>query len=71
MDDKIIDVKNLDLTMKVWEKTLASQIIPMKDVPKAIEKILTNWCKRNYCKRNIKVKGNGLTEDIIINVGNE
>jgi hypothetical protein len=66
MDDKIIDVKNLDLTMKVWEKTLASQIIPMKDVPKAIEKILTNWCKRN-----IKVKGDGLTEDIIINVGNE
>jgi hypothetical protein len=46
--------------MKVWEKTLASQIIPIEDVPKTIEKILTN-----YCKRNVKVKGNGLTEDII------
>ena len=49
----------LDLTMKVWEKTLASQIIPMEDVPKVIEKILTN-----YCKRNIKVKGDGLTENM-------
>lgn len=48
-----------DLTMKVWEKTLASQIIPMEDVPKVIEKILTN-----YCKRNIKVKGDGLTENM-------
>lgn len=47
--------------MKVWEKTLASQIIPIEDVPKTIEKILTNWCKRNYCKRNIKIKGDGLT----------
>lgn len=55
----MIDEKNLDLTMKVWEKTLASQIIPVEDIPKAIEKILTN-----YCKRNVKVKGDGLTEDI-------
>ena len=31
----------------------------MEDVPKAIEKILTN-----YCKRNIKVKGDGLTENM-------
>ena len=45
--------------MKVWEKTLASQIIPIEDVPKTIEKILTN-----YCKRNIKVKGDGLTENM-------
>lgn len=67
----MIDEKNLELTMKVWEKTLASQIIPIEDVPKTIEKILTNWCNRNYCKRNIKVKGNGLTENIIANVGNE
>ena len=52
--------------MKVWEKTIASQIIPVEDIPKSIEKILTN-----YCKRNIKVKGDGLTEDIIANVGNE
>ena len=51
--------ESLDLTMKVWEKTLASQIIPMEDVPKAIEKIL-----KNYCKRNVKVKGDGLTENI-------
>ena len=51
--------ENLDLTMKVWEKTLASQIIPMEDVPKVIEKILTN-----YCKRNVKVKGDGLTENM-------
>lgn len=57
---------DIDITMKVWEKTLASQIIPVEDIPKSIEKILTN-----YCKRNIKVKGNGLTEDIIANVGNE
>ena len=63
----MIDEKeSLDLTMKVWEKTLASEIIPIEDVPKTIEKILTN-----YCKRNIKVKGNGLTEDIIVNVENE
>lgn len=54
----------LDLTMKVWEKTLASQIIPIEDVPKTIEKILTNWCSRNYCKRNIKIKGDGLTENM-------
>ena len=58
--------ESLDLTMKVWEKTLASEIIPIEDVPKSIEKILTN-----YCKRNVKVKGDGLTEDIIVNVGNE
>ena len=50
---------NLDLKMKVWEKTLASQIIPIEDVPKSIEKILTN-----YCKRNIKIKGDGLTENM-------
>lgn len=62
MNDTNIEEKNLDLTMKVWEKTLASQIIPIEDVPKTIEKILTN-----YCKRNVNVKGNGLTEDIITN----
>ena len=45
--------------MKVWNKTLASQIIPVEDVPKTIEKILTN-----YCKRNVKVKGDGLTENM-------
>ena len=55
--------KTLDITMKVWEKTIASQIIPVEDIPKSIEKILTN-----YCKRNIKVKGDGLTEDIIVNI---
>jgi hypothetical protein len=64
MNDTIINEKNLDLTMKVWEKTLASQIIPIDDVPETIEKILTNWCKRNYCKRNVKVKGDGLTENM-------
>lgn len=64
MNDTIINEKNLDLTMKVWEKTLASQIIPIDDVPKTIEKILTNWCKRNYCKQNVKVKGDGLTENM-------
>lgn len=63
----MIDEKeSLDLTMKVWEKTLASEIIPVEDIPKSIEKILTN-----YCKRNIKVKGDGLTEDIIVNVENK
>ena len=51
--------KPLNLTMKVWEKTLASQIIPIEDVPKTIEKILTN-----YCKRNVKVKGDGLTKNM-------
>lgn len=56
-DTNIKEKEFLDLTMKVWEKTLASQIIPVEDVPKTIEKILTN-----YCKRNIKVKGDGLTE---------
>lgn len=59
MNDTNIEEKYLDLTMKVWEKTLASQIIPVEDIPKAIEKILTN-----YCKRNVKVKGDGLSEDI-------
>ena len=66
MNDTIIDEKSLDLTMNVWDKTMASQIIPIEDVPKTIEKILTN-----YCKRNIKVKGDGLTENIIVNIGNE
>ena len=47
--------------MKVWEKTLASQIIPVEDVPKTIEKIFMN-----YFKRNIKVKGDGLTENLEI-----
>ena len=57
----MIDEKeSLDLTMKVWEKTIASQIIPVEDIPKTIEKILTNYCK----KRNIQVKGDGLTENI-------
>ena len=58
-DTNIKEKEFLDLTMKVWEKTLASQIIPVEDVPKAIEKMLSN-----YCKRNVKVKGDGLTEDI-------
>ena len=62
----IDEEKKLDLTMKVWKKTLASGIIPVEDIPKTIEKILTN-----YCKRNIKVKGDGLTENIVANVGNE
>ena len=61
MNDTIIDEKNLDLVMKVWEKTLASQIIPVEDVPKTIEKIFMN-----YFKRNIKVKDGGLTENIKI-----
>jgi hypothetical protein len=61
MNDTNIDEKNLDLVMKVWEKTLASQIIPVEDVTKTIEKILTN-----YCKRNVKVKGDGLTENLEI-----
>lgn len=59
MNDTNIEEKYLDLTMKVWEKTLASQIIPVEDIPKTIEKILTN-----YCKRNIKVKGDGLTKNM-------
>ena len=59
MEDK---KEYLDLTMKVWEKTLASKIIPMEDVPKSIEKILTN-----YCKRNIKVKDDSLTENTTVN----
>ncbi len=63
----IDEEKKLDLTMKVWKKTLASEIIPVEDIPKTIEKILTNYCKR----RNIKVKGDGLTENIVANVGNE
>lgn len=58
-DTNIKEKEYLDLTMKVWEKTLASQIIPVEDIPKSIEKILTN-----YCKRNIKVKGDGLTENM-------
>ena len=59
MNDTNIEEKYLELTMKVWKKTLASQIIPIEDVPKTIEKILTN-----YCKRNVKVKGDGLTENM-------
>lgn len=58
-DTNIKEKEFLDLTMKVWEKTLASQIIPVEDVPKTIEKILTN-----YCKRKVKVKGDGLTENM-------
>ena len=58
-DTNIKEKEFLDLTIKVWEKTIASEITPMEDVPKAIEKILTN-----YCKRNIKVKGDGLTENM-------
>ena len=58
--------ESLDLTIKVWEKTLASQIIPIEDVPNSIEKILTN-----YCNRNIKVKGDGLTENIEVNLLNK
>ena len=61
MNDIIIDEKNLDLIMKVWEKTLASQIIPVEDIQKTIEKILTN-----YCKQNVKVKGDGLTKNMEI-----
>ena len=63
-DTNIKEKEYLYLTMKVWEKTLASQIIPVEDVPKTIEKILTNWCNRNHCKRNVKVKGDGLTENM-------
>lgn len=51
--------ESLELTMRVWKKTLASEIIPIEDIPKTVERILTN-----YCKRNIKVKGDGLTENM-------
>ena len=61
MNDTNIEEKNLDLTIKVWEKTLASQIIPIEDVPKTIEKIFMN-----YFKRNVKVKGDGLTKNMEI-----
>ena len=59
MNDTNIEEKNLDLTIKVWEKTLASQIIPIEDVHKTIEKIFMN-----YFKRNVKVKGDGLTKNM-------
>lgn len=58
-DTNIKEKEFLDLTIKIWEKTLASQIIPVEDIPKTIENILTNYS--NYCKRNVKVKGDGLT----------
>ena len=53
----------LDLVNSVFEKTIASQIIPVEDIPGTIEKILTN-----YSKRNINVTGDGLTQDMSIKI---
>ena len=55
----------LDIALKVYNKTLGSQIIPIKqeDMSKTIEVILSN-----SLNKNVKVMNNGLDKDMEIRI---
>lgn len=66
---KEIDKKCLDLSVKLFDELPSQQIKPVKleDIPGEIERILSKLLKN----KNIKIKGNGLTEPINIKIENE
>jgi hypothetical protein len=66
---KDMDDKYLDLTLKLFNKLPSQQIKPLKteDIPKEIERILSKVLKN----KNIKIKGNGLTEPINVEIKDE
>ena len=55
----------LDIALKVYNKTLGSQIVPIKqeDMSKTIEVILSN-----SLNKNVKVMNNGLDKDMEIRI---
>jgi hypothetical protein len=66
---KEIDEKNLDITLKIFNKLPSQQIKPVKfeDIPREIERILSKVLKN----KNIKINGNGLTEPINAEIKDE
>lgn len=56
----------LDIALKVYNKTLGSQILSIKkeDIPKTIETILSKCINKN-----VKVMNNGLDKDMEIRIG--
>jgi len=66
---KEIDEKNLEISLKIFNKLPSQQIKPVKteDIPGEIERILSKTLKN----KNIKINGNGLTEPINIKIENE
>ena len=66
---KEIDRKYLELSVKLFNELPSQQIKPVKteDIPGEIERILSKVLKN----KNIKIKGNGLTEPINAEIENE
>ena len=66
---KEIDKKFFELSVKLFNELPSQQIKPLKteDIPGEIERILSKVLKN----KNIKIKGNGLTEPINIKIENE
>ena len=59
MEDK--ELEKLDIVMKIYEKTLYSELAEVKveDIPKTISEILSKCLKKK-----VTIKGDGLTQDI-------
>ena len=59
MEDK--ELEKLDIVMKVYKKTLYSDIVGVKveDIPKTIEKIFSKCLKKK-----VIIEGDGLTKEI-------
>lgn len=66
---KEIDEKYLELSLELFYKLPSQQIKPLKteDIPGEIEQILSKVLKN----KDIKIKGNGLTEPINAEIKNE
>ena len=66
---KEIDKKYLELSVKLFNELPSQQIKPLKteDIPGQIQRILSKLLKN----KNIRIKGNGLTEPINIKIENE
>lgn len=66
---KEIDEKDLEISLKLFDKLLSQQIKSVKteDIPREIERILSKALKN----KNIKINGNGLTEPINVEIKDE
>ena len=66
---KETDAKNLELSLKLFNKLPSQQIKSVKpeDIPGEIERILSKVLKN----KNIKINGNGLTEPINVEIKDE
>ena len=64
-----MEEKYLELSLELFNKLPSQQIKPLKteDIPKEIELILSKVLKN----KNIKIKGNGLTEPINVEIKDE